>query len=103
MTAGKPIKLLATACNEVVSLSNLTTGEVIYKLYEEDAENGFVTALTASGFFLAVGYSSGAVVVYNLEMEPEQLTHKGQAFEIEHSFSFHRSAVSSLVFADDDT
>jgi U3 small nucleolar RNA-associated protein 12 len=94
-------KLLVTACNEVVSLSNMRTGEVAFKLYEENAAHGYVTVLAASGFYLAVGYSSGTVVVYNLELEAA--VHKGECFEIEHTFSFHRTAVTALVFADDDT
>ena len=66
-TNGKALKLVVSACNEVVSLSNLTTGEVVFKLFEEEALHGFITCLATSGFFLAVGYSSGTIVVYNLE------------------------------------
>ena len=99
----KAIKLLATACNEVISLTHLQTGEVVFKMFEEEAQHGFVTCLASAGFFLAVGYSSGTVVVYNLEQRPDQVLHKGQAFEVEHTFTFHRSAVAVLVFSDDDT
>ena len=101
--AEKAIKALATACNEVVSVSNLQTGEVICQLYEEEAGHGFVTCLAASSMFLAVGYSSGTVVVYNLETELASPPHKGENYEIEHTFSFHKTSVTALNFSDEDT
>lgn len=101
--AEKAIKALATACNEVVSISNLQTGEVIAQLYEEEAGHGFVTCLAASSHFLAVGYSSGTVVVYNLETELASAPHKGETYEIEHTFSFHKTSVTALNFSDEDT
>ena len=101
--SSKAINVLATACNEVVSLSNLQTGEVLFKLYEEEAGHGFVTCLAASSLLLAVGYSSGHVIVYNLESKQVSPVHKGEPFEIEHTFNFHKTSVTALNFSDEDT
>ena len=73
------------------------------KLYEEEAGHGFVTCLGSSSMFLAVGYSSGTVVVYNLESEVISPVHKGENYEIEHTFSFHKTSVTALNFSDEDT
>ena len=43
---------------------------------------------------LAIGFSSGTIVVYDLSEE---------AFEERNRFSFHRSAVTCLCFSDDNT
>lgn len=95
--------VLATACNEVVSLTRLHSGEIVYKLYAEDAEHGYVTCLAASNMFLAVGFSSGTVLVYNLGSATANPKHKGETFEIEHVFTFHNSAITTMSFADEDT
>jgi hypothetical protein len=95
--------VLASACNEVVSLTRLHSGEIVYKLFAEDAEHGYVTCIAASNLFLAVGFSSGTILVYNLGSPSLNAKHKGEPFEIDHVFSFHSSAVTTMTFADEDT
>ena len=76
---------LVTACNEVVNFINMNTNEIRYKIYDQEAEHGFVTHLKASGSKLAIGYSSGTILVYDLDIannldgvenEPFSLLHK---------------------------
>ena len=55
-----------SACNEVVNLTNIRTGEVIYQIYDREAIQGTVTCLAVANSFLAIGYSSGTIMVYNL-------------------------------------
>ena len=66
--------------------------------------HGHVTCLASSGTLLAIAYNSGTVLVYNLE---EQVANETvmmvSEFEQVHSFSFHRSAVTCMVFSDDNT
>ena len=64
-------KYLATACNEVVNLTNIRTGEVDYQIYDREAVHGEVTCLASSGTLLAIGYTDGAVLVFDLG-EPNQ-------------------------------
>ena len=45
------------------------------KLYEEEAGHGFVTCLGSSSMFLAVGYSSGTVVVQTLGTAPNPMAY----------------------------
>lgn len=52
---------LVSACNEVVNLTNMKTGEIVYKVYNKEAQHGFITCLAATNGMLAVGYSSGTV------------------------------------------
>ena len=61
-----------TACNEVVNFINLNTNEIRYKIYDKEAEHGYVTHLKASGKILAVGFSTGTILVYDLEIGEEK-------------------------------
>ena len=65
--------------------------------------HGTVTCLATVGSFLAIGYSSGTVLIYNLEvtLSEEETRDKlsSSRFELAHQFSFHKSAVSCLVFS----
>lgn len=63
---------LVTACNEVVNFVNINTNEIRYKIYDKEAEHGTVTHLKVSGNMLAVGYSSGTIIVYDLEIGEEK-------------------------------
>ena len=62
-----------------------------------------MTCLAVSGSLLAIGYSNGTVVVYNLEVQvsEEETRDKVSAsrFELAHQFSFHKSIVTCLVFS----
>lgn len=55
---------------------------------------------------LAIGYTSGTILVYSLE-EKNQTDDQGNiavsSFELLHQFSFHKSPVTCLVFSDEDT
>lgn len=94
--AGKT-SYLVSACNEVVSFTNLKTGEVALQLYEKEAIHGQVSCVATSGDLVAVGYTSGTILVYQAE-ESEALK-----FEQVHQFSFHKSAVNVIIFAEDGT
>lgn len=97
-------KYLATACNEVVNLTNLRTGEVEHQIYDKEAVHGEVTCLASSSTLLAIGYTDGTVLVFDLgepNQTPTQMT--VSPFEQVHSFEFHRSSVTVLVFADENT
>ncbi len=93
---------MVTACNEVVNLSNARTGEVLYQIYDREAMFGTVTSLASKGPMLAIGYSNGTVLVYNLEvtLNEEETRDKlsNSRFELAHQFSFHKSAVTCMVF-----
>ena len=92
-----------SACNEVVNLSNVRTGEVDFKIYDREALYGAVTCIASVGSLLAIGYTNGTVLVYNLnsiqseEASSDKLS--ASRFELAHQFSFHKSAVSCLVFS----
>ncbi len=92
-----------SACNEVVNLSNVRTGEVDYQIYDTEALFGTVTCIATVGSLLAIGYTNGTVLVYNLDsiLSEEESSGKLSAsrFELAHQFSFHKSAVSSLCFS----
>lgn len=97
-------KYIATACNEVVNLTNMRTGEVEHQIYDREAMHGQVTCLACSGTLLAIGYTSGTILVYNLDEKHQNDTvMMVSEFEQVHSFSFHRSPVTCMVFADDGT
>lgn len=64
---------IVSACNEVVNFTHIKTGEIEFKIYEDEAVYGHVTCLSATGDLIAIGFSSGTVLVYNLKMETEQL------------------------------
>ena len=87
---------LVSACNEVVNFLNINTNEVRYKIYDKEAENGFVTHLKSSGDRLAIGYSTGTILVYNLDPTDGE-------FEMLHKFQFHRTGISAIYFDDDNT
>ena len=62
-----------------------------------------MTCIASVGSILAIGYSNGTVLVYNLDVVllEEEAADKVSAsrFELAHQFSFHKSAVSCLVFS----
>jgi hypothetical protein len=60
---------IVSACNEVVNFTNIKTGEVQFKIYDKEATHGYVTCLHASSDFIAIGYSSGTILVFNLRTE----------------------------------
>ena len=66
---GKDSSFVVSACNETVNLVNAVTKEIEYKIYDSQAEHGFVTCLKVSGQLLAVGFSNGTVLVYDLDLE----------------------------------
>jgi hypothetical protein len=45
----------------------MRTGEVEYQIYDREAMHGQVSYLATSGTLLAIGYTSGTVLVYNLD------------------------------------
>jgi U3 small nucleolar RNA-associated protein 12 len=97
-------KFMATGCNEVVNLTNLRTGEVEYQIYDREAVHGEVTCLAASTTLLAVGYSDGAVLIFDLgELNQSPTQMLVSPFEQVHCFEFHRSAVTALIFSDENT
>ena len=99
---------MISACNEVVNFTNIRTGEVEFRIYDKDALHGQVTYVASSGVYLAIGYSSGTVLVYNiekpLEEEEDSLAKATESrFEMLFQFSFHKSSITSLVFASENT
>lgn len=96
---GQPVgAYVVSACNEVVNLTNLSTGDVHFKIYDKEAIYGYVTCLRASSDLLAVGYSSGTILVFSLKVEEN-----GSTLEQSHKFCFHRSPVTSIVFFANNT
>ena len=73
---GEPVgQYLLAACNEVTNFINLQTKESLEHYVQVDnkeAEHGFVTRLKASGNLLAIGYSSGTILVYDLDLANAQ-------------------------------
>ena len=97
---------MVTGCNEVVNFINLNTNEIRYKIYDPEAQYGFVTCLRASGKLLAIGYSSGTILVYELDLAqtaPDQDNKDIMLFDLAHKFNFHRSGVSCILFDDNNT
>ena len=94
---------MVTACNEVVNLSNMRTGEVEYQIYDREAMHGTATSLATAGNLLAIGYSSGTILVYNLEviLSDQEIKdkHSASRFELAHQFSFHKSAITCMIFS----
>jgi hypothetical protein len=88
---------LITACNEVVNLINLNTNEIRYKIYDKEAEHGYVTHLKASGNMLAIGFSSGTILIYDLDVA-HGLGEGEEDFVQLHKFQFHRTGVSTIYF-----
>ena len=70
--SSKKTQYLVTACNECINLSNIRTGEVEFQIYDKEAMHGQVTYIATSGSLLAIGYTNGTILVYDLEgMLPE--------------------------------
>ena len=59
---------IVSAANEVVNLTNSRTGHVDFQVYDREAMHGTVTCVAVTGSLLAIGYTSGTVLVYNLEV-----------------------------------
>jgi hypothetical protein len=93
---------IVSACNEVVNFTNMRTGEIEFKLYEDEAIHGFVTCLAATAEMIAIGFSSGTVLVYSLKLDNESNESKQKLQQL-HSYSFHRSAITTIVFYSNDT
>ena len=100
---------LLAACNEVTNFINIQTKASLEHYVQADnkeAEHGSVTRLKASGNLLAIGYSSGTVIIYDLDLanavpdfdNPEQLSLKQL-----NKFSFHRSGITSIIFDSNNT
>lgn len=87
---------VVSACNEVVNFTNIKTGEIQFKIYDKEALHGYVTCLSVSSDLIAIGYSSGTILVYSLKSDGEDL-------EMAHQFSFHRSPVTSVEFFNNNT
>ena len=59
--------VIITAVNEIVNIIDQKTFTIKWKIYQKEAEYGFVTAMALHNFSqLAVGYSKGFVLVYDL-------------------------------------
>jgi len=59
---------MISASNEVVNFTEINTGEIRYKLIDEDALHGQVKCLKVSHDMLAIGYNDGAIKVYKLQI-----------------------------------
>ena len=100
---------VVSACNEVVYLMNNNTSEIRYKIYDTEAKYGHVTQLKVSGNNLAVGYSSGTIIVFDLDVanaQPDEANldnTQRSTFNVLHQFSFHKTAVTCMYFEDNDT
>lgn len=66
-----------------------------FKVYDKEALHGYVTFLQASSDLIAIGYSTGTILVYNLKIGGEE---EKQQLEQAHQFSFHRSPVTCMEF-----
>jgi WD40 repeat protein len=94
---------MVTACNEVVNFINLNTNEIRYKIYNHEAEHGFVTHLKASSNVLAIGFSSGTILVYDLDIASKLDGGENEPFNLLHKFQFHRTGISVIFFDDLNT
>lgn len=97
-----------SASNEVVNLTNTRTGEVDFQIYDREAIQGTVSCLATEGTLLAIGYSSGTILIYNLavmELNETQTRDKLSVsrFELAHQFSFHKTAVTCMEFSGEGT
>jgi len=84
----------------------MVTNEIDYKIYDREAQYGFVTHLKVSANLLAIGYSSGTILVVDLELDnamPDEDNKSQIVFAIVHKFSFHRTAVTCMIFDDSNT
>jgi len=59
---------LVSGHNELVYLTNTNTNEIEYKIYDKEASNGYVTHLKVSAYQLAIGYSSGTILIIDLDI-----------------------------------
>ncbi len=64
---------VVSACNEVVNFTNIKTGVIQFKIYDKDALHGYVTCLQVSSDLIAIGFSSGTILVYSLKAEDNKL------------------------------
>ena len=65
-----------------------------------------MTRLSASGNLLAIGYSSGTIIVIDLDtstMIQDEENESRMVFNTVHKFSFHRSGVSTILFDQQNT
>ena len=104
---GVKTEYLVTACNEVVNLTNLRTGEVEYQIYDKEAMHGQVTYIGVSSSLIAIGYNDGTILVFDLDEQlPDGATvdiNTESRFEKVNQFSFHKSAITSIIFTQDNT
>jgi hypothetical protein len=105
---GKTVKgqYLVTAHNELVLFTNQATNEVDFKFYDRQAEYGHVTCLKSSTNLLAIGFSTGTILVIDLDLanaSEEDNKDSKAAFATLHKFQFHRSAVSCMLIDDSNT
>jgi U3 small nucleolar RNA-associated protein 12 len=93
-----------TAANEVINVIDVSTAEIVKKFYDSEATYGYVTCMALfegqsdlQGSQLAVGFSTGHVLVYdfNFLMQRNSGT---QNVEFLHKFNLHKSTVSALAF-----
>ena len=77
---------MVTACNEVVNFINLNTNEIRYKIYDHEAEHGFVSCLKPSANMLAIGFSSGTILVYDLDIANNMDGSDNEPFSLLHKF-----------------
>ena len=97
---------LVTAHNEVVYFTNMASNEIEHKFYSREAEFGQVTCLKASRSSLAVGYSSGTIIVVDLNLDNATADEENEGaimLSELHRFQFHRTGVTSLLFDDQNT
>ena len=97
---------IVSGCNEVVNFTDYRTGENAYKIYDKEAQYGFVTQLQVSGDLLAIGYSSGTIIVVELDVAtavPDEDNHTQLCFNVVHKFAFHKTAVTCILFDDNNT
>jgi len=52
-----------------VCFTNSTTHEIEHKFYDPEATHGFVTHLKVSANLLAIGFSSGTILVIDLDLD----------------------------------
>jgi WD40 repeat protein len=97
---------LVSGHNELVFLTSVATNEIEYKIYDKGAANGFVTCLKVSGGLMAIGYSSGTIVVVDLDLvngTKDEDDESKQLFGQAHKFHFHRTAVTCILFDHSNT
>ncbi len=84
-------KIIFTGCNEYVLVIDLKTGSILKKILSTDENFRFeVTSLCldSQNLNLAVGYSNGSIIVYDMKNDYTQVK----------KFSLHKSAITSLDF-----